>query len=227
MTIYANNFDESKEVVSLAKAPQTSKFSLYKSMGKRVFDIALVTFSLPFAVPLIIFMALAVALYGGSPFYTQTRIGKNGRKFRMLKLRTMVHNADEILARYLDENVEARIEWNATQKLKNDPRITKIGRFLRKTSMDELPQIFNVLFGSMSLVGPRPMMVSQKEAYYGSAYFQMLPGITGFWQIGDRNESAFVGRVSHDEAYYREMSLATDLRVLVKTVSVVFRATGY
>lgn len=176
---------------------------------------------------MIVLLACAIALTGNAPFYTQLRLGKDGKTFRMWKLRTMVRNADAQLESYLKANPRARQEWNNTQKLKNDPRITPLGRMLRKTSVDELPQLFNVLNGTMSLVGPRPMMVDQAPFYHGQAYYNMRPGITGLWQVSDRNDCDFVGRVSYDNTYNRIMSLRTDMRVLWNTVGVVMRATGH
>ena len=172
-------------------------------------------------------MALLVALDGHNPFYSQLRVGKDGKHFRMWKLRTMVHNADVLLESYLDRYPEARAEWDSTQKLKNDPRITFVGRLLRKSSMAELPQLFNVLNGTMSLVGPRPMMVNQQNTYTGHAYYRLRPGITGLWQVSDRNHCKFIGRVQYDEQYDKTLSLKTDLRVLFLTVAVVLRGTGY
>ena len=168
-----------------------------------------------------------MAADGGRAFYSQTRIGRNGRTFRMWKLRTMVPDAEARLREYIATNPAARAEWNATQKLKNDPRITRVGRFLRKSSIDELPQLWNVLTGSMSLVGPRPMMVEQQALYYGHGYYNQRPGITGLWQISDRNESEFAGRVRYDDIYDRCVSLKTDVAILIRTVGVVLRCTGY
>jgi len=129
-------------------------------------------------------------------------------------------------AGYLASNPEAKAEWDHHQKLKSDPRITKTGRILRKTSLDELPQLWNVLMGQMSLVGPRPMMVDQDDLYHGKSYYDLLPGITGFWQTSDRHESSFAARVAFDDAYANEMSLKTDLVTLWRTIAVVFRGTG-
>ncbi|WP_092082483.1 sugar transferase [Poseidonocella sedimentorum] len=199
----------------------------YAAIGKRAFDVALVLLSLPFVIPVIALMALLVALDGHSPFYTQARVGRHGRQFRMLKIRTMVHNADAMLAKCLEQDAALRAEWDATQKLKKDMRITRIGRILRKTSLDELPQLFNVLTGSMSLVGPRPMMPSQEELYPGRSYYRLRPGITGFWQISDRNHCDFRDRSKYDAVYERELSLVTDLAVMWRTFSVVLRGTGY
>jgi exopolysaccharide production protein ExoY len=181
----------------------------------------------PFWLPLMVLGALLVALDGNNPFYTQERIGRNGRVFRIMKLRSMVPGADEVLVNYLVANPEARAEWDATQKLKSDPRITTVGRILRKTSLDELPQLINVLVGDMSLVGPRPIMVNQKALYPGRRYYDMRPGLTGLWQVSDRNDCAFVERVRFDDAYHRIMSFWTDAAILVRTIKVVVRGTGY
>lgn len=198
----------------------------YRGAGKLLLDYVLVLLSLPVALPLIGLLALLVALDGGSPFYWQRRLGRNGAVFHMLKLRTMVLGADEVLIRYLASNPEARREWNDKQKLSKDPRITWIGQILRKTSLDELPQFWNVFRGQMSLVGPRPMMFEQKDLYPGLAYFRMRPGITGRWQISDRNKCSFAERAVFDAVYYRDISLKADIYILFRTVGVVFRGTG-
>lgn len=199
----------------------------YGRFFKRGMDITLVLLSAPVVLPVILLLALAIALTGNMPFYTQLRVGRGGAPFRMWKLRTMVKNADQHLEAYLQKNPDARREWDSTQKLKNDPRITPFGKLLRKTSIDELPQLFNVLNGTMSLVGPRPMMVGQEQYYDGHAYYEMRPGITGLWQVSDRNDCSFQGRVDYDTAYGRQVSLKTDLGILFKTVGVVWRATGH
>ena len=200
----------------------------YRARGKAFLDYVLVLLAIPVVLPLIAIVALLVALGGGgSPFYTQRRLGRNGVVFQMLKIRSMVPEADEVLAAYLASNSEARREWGDKQKLCKDPRVTRIGRILRKTSLDELPQLWNVLRGDMSLVGPRPMTVDQKALYPGRAYFEMRPGITGNWQVSDRNASSFVDRVTFDEKYYRSISLKTDLSLLYRTIWVVIRGTGY
>ena len=200
---------------------------IYRNYGKRLLDVSAVVIASIVVVPLILLLAVAVALDGSSPFYWNDRVGRGGRTFRMLKLRTMVPNADTMLERYLDRNPEARLEWNSTQKLKTDPRITGIGRFLRKTSLDELPQLWNVLIGDMSLVGPRPMMPSQRTLYSGLAYYAVRPGITGPWQVSERNEVEFSKRADFDREYEATISLVNDLRLLVATTRVVVRGTGY
>ena len=200
----------------------------YRAVGKRVFDAACVLLAAPVWVPVVLVCALMIFLRdGGNPFYLQDRVGQGGRVFRMIKLRSMVADADARLEAHLAACPAARAEWDATQKLKRDPRITGIGRIIRKTSIDELPQLVNVLKGDMSLVGPRPFMTSQTALYRGHGYYRLRPGLTGFWQVSDRNHCDFAQRVHFDEAYDRTVSFATDLWVLARTVSVVIRGTGY
>ena len=178
---------------------------------------------------LIILMVLAalISLDGGSPIYLQKRVGRSGRVFHMWKLRSMVMNADALLEQHLARDPALRREWNHTQKLRHDPRIPRIGRIIRKTSLDELPQLWNVLRGDMSLVGPRPMMVDQRALYPGTAYYAMRPGITGIWQTSVRNESSFSERAIFDARYFRELSFVTDLALIARTFRVVLRGTGY
>ncbi len=202
--------------------------SFYRSILKRPLDILLLVLTAPISVPLILSLALFIWLRtGASPFYTQERIGMGGRVFTMVKLRTMVKDADQRLATFLEENPHAKAEWQRTQKLKDDPRITRTGRILRKTSMDELPQLWNVLIGDMSLVGPRPMMVNQKNMYPGRDYYELRPGLTGFWQVSERNDCSFATRAAHDASYNSNVSITTDLAVIAATVAVVLRGTGY
>ena len=191
----------------------------YRRVFKRAFDITAVLVAVPVILPMIAGLALCVSIQGGSPFYAQERVGRDRRVFRMWKLRRM----EACLA----ADAGARREWDETQKLKNDPRITPIGRVLRKCSLDELPQLWNVLIGDMSLVGPRPMMTSQQALYPSTVYYEMRPGITGYWQVSARNESSFADRAVFDSAYDADLSLATDLRVLWRTVHTVTNGTGY
>jgi len=180
MTLHVRvNEDVAVSPTSSVESFKTQTF--YKSYAKRGLDIALVLLFLPIVGPLVLLMAAVTALDGSNPFYSQLRVGKNGRFFRIWKIRTMTVDAEARLESYLNSNPEARAEWNKHQKLKNDPRITTVGRFLRKASLDELPQLFNVLQGSMSLVGPRPMMPEQEQYYFGSAYYSLRPGLTGLW----------------------------------------------
>ena len=198
----------------------------YRRWIKRALDIVLVLMvSLPVALSVAL-LALLVARDGHSPFYAQMRVGQNGRLFKMWKLRTMVVDADRVLEDYLAADPAARREWDHHQKLQNDPRITPVGRFLRMSSIDELPQLWNVLMGDMSLVGPRPMMASQRVLYPGTDYYAMRPGITGLWQVSERNETSFFERAEYDQRYFRQMSLALDVNLMVRTVGVVVKATG-
>ena len=199
----------------------------YRRVFKRALDVTAVLSAVPVVLPLIVGLAVCVSLKGGSPFYAQDRVGKGRRVFRMWKLRSMVVDADARMEACLAADPEARREWDKTQKLKNDPRITPIGRVLRKCSLDELPQLWNVLIGDMSLVGPRPMMTSQEPLYPSTVYYEMRPGITGYWQVSARNESSFADRAVFDTAYDADLSLATDLRVLWRTVHTVTNGTGY
>lgn len=218
----ATRFDAALEEALFA-APANH---FYNNFFKRVFDIALISIVAIPAFLIIAFFALLVALDGKSPIYFQTRVGRNGRTFKMLKLRSMVPNADEMLKSYLAKNPAARAEWDLHQKLKNDPRVTRVGRIIRKTSLDELPQLINVLRGDMSLVGPRPMMVDQQPMYPGSAYFALRPGITGLWQISARNSCSFATRAKYDAEYLRKQSFVTDVKIMFRTVGVVLNGTG-
>ena len=199
----------------------------YRLGLKRLFDVALVLLSLPFVLPFLALIALAiVASDGGNPLFRQERVGKDGRRFQIWKFRSMVVDAEAQLARYLESNPEAKQEWETKQKLSYDPRCTAVGRLLRRTSIDELPQIVNVLAGDMSLVGPRPMMPCQQALYPGQAYYNMRPGMTGAWQVTTRNTSDFSDRAAFDDQYYARVSLVEDLRILAQTIGVVLRGTG-
>lgn len=202
------------------------KGGFYRTFGKRVLDTLIV---LAASVPLLLvvgLLAMFVRRDGGPAFYTQKRIGKDGREFGILKLRTMVPNADAVMEEYLANDPAARAEWDHHQKLRNDPRITAAGRLLRRTSLDELPQLWNVLVGDMSIVGPRPMMLEQRVLYPGTEYYEMRPGITGFWQVSDRHETGFHERAGYDRDYFHQMSFGTDLKTLWQTVAVVLGAKG-
>jgi len=229
MTMQFTNYESTSHAkVSLRHTAfqREAPYGFYRHTFKPWLDSLLIVLAAPLILPVLVAIMLLAMLDGGNPFYTQLRVGRGGRTFRMWKIRTMVPDADARLKAHLAANPAARAEWDATQKLKDDPRITPIGRILRKTSMDELPQLFNVLAGTMSLVGPRPMMVQQELLYPGHTYFDLDPGITGLWQISDRNKCDFVDRVRYDDTYGQTVSLMTDLRILFKTVAVVLRGTG-
>lgn len=209
---------------SLPSVPRRPR--LYRGVGKRMLDIFLVILALPAILPVIALFAVLIARDGHSPFYRQERVGRNGKIFVLWKLRSMVPDAKAALERHLVANPAARAEWDAYQKLSVDPRITEIGHFIRKSSLDEIPQLWNVLKGDMSLVGPRPMMPEQRDIYPGSAYYTLRPGLTGPWQITDRNASTFAQRADYDANYARDVSLVTDAKIIFATVGVVLRCTG-
>ncbi|MDI3337809.1 sugar transferase [Defluviimonas aestuarii] len=204
--------------------------SVYVTHGKRVLDIGLVFLALPVILPVLGIILGITALFGGQPLYSQYRIGRNGAAFRCWKVRTMVPNADRALAAILRDDPVLEQEWRQNQKLAHDPRVTRVGAILRKTSLDELPQLWNVLAGEMSLVGPRPFLPEQQALYdcrpCRASYYAMRPGITGSWQVGRRNRSSFGERALFDDDYSEQISLLTDLSILFRTVGVVLRATG-
>jgi lipopolysaccharide/colanic/teichoic acid biosynthesis glycosyltransferase len=210
-----------------ALAAKARRGGFYRACVKRTLDILMVLLTVPVSATLIGLCALALWIEGGNPFYTQKRIGRGGRLFSIVKLRTMVRDADAALERHLATDPAARAEWDSLQKLRNDPRVTPVGRLLRATSLDELPQLINVLRGDMSIVGPRPMMPEQ-AVMYGEmrAYEALRPGITGLWQISTRNNSRFSYRQEVDAAYERSLTLSLDVTILARTVGVVLRGTG-
>jgi len=200
----------------------------YALTAKRALDVVVSLAMIVAALPVMILLALALWLESGNPFYSQPRLGRNGRVFRMFKLRTMVRGADALLARCLAADPALNAEWQRSQKLKNDPRITGLGRLVRMTSMDELPQLFNVLRGDMSLVGPRPMLPDQLPLYlHPDAYLALRPGLSGLWQVTARNDKDFDTRAILDRRYARRLSFWLDLRILLATLRAVFRGTGY
>ncbi len=228
MTLHVRQTLQGNEIKTLVNSAFTTQEarSVYRDTFKRGLDILLVLMA---AFPVLIVVgicALLVSRDGGGAFYKQTRVGRFGKTFTMWKLRSMVNNADAALQKHLAANPAARHEWDRNQKLQHDPRITKIGHILRKTSLDELPQLWNVLKGDMSLVGPRPMMVDQQAIYPGSAYYALRPGLTGFWQISARNESSFAERAQYDADYLSKVTFTQDLSVIWKTLSVVTKGTG-
>ena len=207
---------------------QTDLRGIYALFGKRWVDIAGAVLLLVTFAPLILFMAVALRFQRGPVLFGHQRVGRDGHSFKCLKFRSMVPDAAERLQALLDSDAEARREWELTRKLVNDPRITPVGRFLRKTSLDELPQLLNVLRGDMSLVGPRPGPESELELYGPArdAYLSVRPGLTGLWQVSGRNDISYATRVAMDEDYARSFNLKTDLTILARTALVVLGATG-
>jgi len=204
--------------------------NVYRSYGKRALDIGFVLISAPVVLPLLALILLATWIEGGSPLYVQRRIGRCGREFRCWKVRTMVRDADAALARLIADDETVAREWALNQKLADDPRITRLGRFLRKSSLDELPQLLNVVNGTMTLVGPRPFLPDQQVLYADgrreASYYDLVPGISGLWQVSRRSAGSFGERARYDEEYAQRMSLLFDIEILWLTAGVVLRATG-
>ena len=202
----------------------------FSEATKRVFDVAASAALLTILAPLLIILAAIVRLDGGPAFYSHKRIGRGGRPFAILKFRSMVTDAAAHLERQLAADRALAEEWATRRKLAKDPRVTRIGRILRATSLDELPQLLNVLRGDMSLVGPRPVLVEELDIYYGpagrAAYVSVRPGITGLWQVSGRSETSYEARVAYDIRYVEERSLIGDIRLLVLTVPSVLWQRG-
>jgi lipopolysaccharide/colanic/teichoic acid biosynthesis glycosyltransferase len=198
---------------------------------KRSIDVLLVLASAPVLLPVLLIVAALVQFNSPGPiFFSHRRIRRGGAFFSMWKFRTMCVNSAEVLERYLSEHPEARREWNKTHKLREDPRVTPIGQFLRRYSLDELPQIWNVVTGTMSLVGPRPIVAAEVEKYRDSFdhYCRVTPGLTGLWQVSGRSKLSYDERVALDRQYVEYWSLSGDLKILGRTLSsVVTREDAY
>jgi lipopolysaccharide/colanic/teichoic acid biosynthesis glycosyltransferase len=204
---------------------QTGRYRI----AKRIFDVTISILLLPLLGILMIVIGTVVALTSGLPvFYRQHRLGQHGKVFRIFKFRTMRNNADQALAEFLLHHPESRHEWQQTQKIKRDPRITRLGRFLRDTSLDEIPQIINVLRGEMSLVGPRPIVQAERCRYAEryAFYSAAVPGVTGVWQVSGRCNVSYEDRVRMDEDYVRHWSLLRDIVILLRTPRSVIRRDG-
>lgn len=231
------NIDESQVIInkqiniqeSISKKVNIKDFG-YR-FAKRTMDIFAGLVGVITLIPLtvIIYIANIITKNKGPLFYTEEkRIGKDGKLFTMYKYRSMVVNADEKLKKYLAENEEARKEYKKYKKLKKDPRITKVGEFIRKTSIDELPQLVNVLIGNMSLVGPRPYLPREKDdmKHYYNCIIQSKPGITGLWQVSGRSETSFDERLSLDYTYNQSKGMKCDTKILIQTAFKVFKKEG-
>lgn len=203
-------------------AKRTSRFC------KRVFDIIGSASIIVLLSPVLAILAYLVSKDGGAAIYGHERVGQNGKKFKCLKFRSMVVNSQEVLQGLLENNAEARAEWAKDFKLKDDPRITAVGKFIRKTSLDELPQLFNVIKGEMSLVGPRPIIEKELERYAGDVdyYLMAKPGMTGLWQVSGRNDVDYETRVYFDAWYVKNWSMWNDIAILFKTIGVVVKRDG-
>ncbi len=221
---YIENID-----LTMAK-PKMQRDGVYLSSGKRFLDIFCVLVFGPVAIPFILLIWVGAFLNGGSGFYAQPRVGRNGVIFNCWKIRTMSVDADEELAKMIEEDTEIANEWRSNQKLRKDPRITRFGQFLRASSIDELPQLWNILVGDMSFIGPRPFTPDQQALYDGAvsnaAYYLLRPGLSGLWQVQSRNVGNFKDRVQFDEKYAKSISFFSDLKIALWTVVVVFRVSG-
>ncbi|AJK46433.1 undecaprenyl-phosphate galactose phosphotransferase RfbP [Burkholderia plantarii] len=214
------------EVMMLRVQNNLTRFSA--KVLKRIFEVAAGGFLMLMLLPVFALLTLLVAKDGGSAFFGHTRIGQNGRKFKCYKFRSMVLDADTVLKALLERDPAARAEWERDFKLKHDVRVTRIGALLRKTSLDELPQLWNVLRGEMSLVGPRPVVEKEIERYGDAAAYYLLakPGMTGLWQVSGRNDTDYARRVFLDAWYVRNWSLRSDISILFKTIGVVLHRDG-
>lgn len=217
-----------REFVALSKS-RSGLLDVRAQRIKRVFDIFSTSLLIVLALPFAVAISLAIVLETRGPvFFGHTRTGKGGRHFRLWKFRSMVVDADAVLKRHLDQHPAQVSEWLRIHKLKNDPRVTRVGRLLRRSSLDELPQLWNVLRGEMSLIGPRPI-VEEEIAMYGQAfslYSQVSPGLTGLWQVSGRNNTSYLERTEQDSKYIRNWTIWMDAAVLLKTVQVVLRGHG-
>jgi exopolysaccharide production protein ExoY len=196
---------------------------------KRAFDVVAASIGIVALLPLFLFLIALVKITDPGPaFYGHARIGRGGRSFACLKFRTMMVNGDEVLAAHLRDNPAARDEWLATRKLRNDPRVTRVGHVLRKLSLDELPQLLNILQGDMSIVGPRPVVHAELEHYgpFADCYLKSRPGLTGLWQVSGRSDVSYEARVAFDRQYIENWSLAGDLRIILLTVPAVCLSRG-
>jgi undecaprenyl-phosphate galactose phosphotransferase len=198
---------------------------------KRPFDVIFSTIALILTLPLYPIIALAIKLTDGGPiFFSHERVGFRGKKFKVIKFRTMYVNAEERLKEILEQDPKLKIEWEKNFKLKNDPRITPIGKFLRKTSLDELPQFFNVLKGDMSVVGPRPVVEEELKKHYGDNakyYLMVKPGITGYWQVEGRSDvNNYEERVKMDIWYIKNLSFWLDIKIILKTIKAMLTGKG-
>ena len=222
---------ETTNLIPLERNLQRNRIILkLEKFVKRAIDIIGSIVGIIFLIPLTIVIGIANLILKdkGPIFYTQERIGKNGKHFKMYKYRSMVVGADEKLREYLAENEEAREEYAKYKKLKHDPRITKMGAFLRKTSLDEFPQFINILKGEMSLVGPRPYLPREREEINGFFNYIMSckPGLTGFWQVHGRSDVTFTDRLDMDMKYYYTHDLKMDIKILKDTFVNVVKKEG-
>jgi lipopolysaccharide/colanic/teichoic acid biosynthesis glycosyltransferase len=223
--LFSNNF-EKKKISRNQQFFDKKKASL---IFKRSVDLVGASLALALFFPLMLLIAAVMkATTPGPVLFAHRRLGKDGRTFHCLKFRSMMTNSAEVLARHLAENEPARVEWARDHKLRNDPRITWLGRFLRRSSLDELPQLINVVMGDMSLVGPRPIVLDEVAKYgrYITHYTSVTPGITGLWQISGRSDMSYRRRVAIDTSYVRNRSTRLDMAIMLRTLPAVLQARG-
>lgn len=230
----AENFPAGAASVSGGEETSIASLSYWQEPAiggivKRVVDIVISAMAILWLAPLFVLVSLAIKYSSPGPiFFSHRRVGFKGQTFPCIKFRTMVPNGDRVLNDYLAANPAARVEWDRTHKLKDDPRVTSIGAVLRKTSLDELPQLFNVIAGDMSLVGPRPVTPDELVSYGPDAqlYARTRPGITGAWQVSGRSDVTFDGRVALDVEYVRNWSMKGDFTIIARTVPAVLLRRG-
>ena len=219
-----------RDIAGIVAFSSTNYLTKIQSLvAKRAFDIAIIIFSLPLSLPVSLLVALFVKLTSPGPIlYGHKRVGLNGKDFKCWKFRSMYTDADKQLKKILKENPEMRKQWQKERKLENDPRVTPFGKFIRKTSLDELPQLLNIFIGQMSFVGPRPVMQDELERYGKKADYilSVLPGLSGMWQTSGRSDTAYEDRVTLDAYYIQNWSIWLDIWILIKTVWVVLGGKG-
>ncbi|ATG45406.1 sugar transferase (plasmid) [Phaeobacter piscinae] len=221
------NFDNLRSPVGCEQAAPR-RIGLYAIIGKRLLDILLALILFPLLSPVIALLWMISRRDGGPGFFGHTRIGKDGTTFTCWKIRTMIHGAEDVLAEHLKTDAKAAQEWARDRKLSRDPRITGLGLFLRRSSLDELPQIWNVLRGDMSFVGPRPIVRCELSKYGSAApiYLSQKPGITGLWQVSGRNDVSYEDRVSFDIDYLARRTFSFDIKLILLTGLSVIGRTG-
>ncbi len=211
-----------------SSAQSTTRRRVHERLSKRSIDIVGALAGLLFFIPLFALVYLLVRMDGGPAIFAHSRVGRDGTSFKCYKFRSMVVDADRKLAEYLARDPAARLEWERHFKLVDDPRITPVGRALRKTSLDELPQLWNVLKGDMSLVGPRPIVTAEGARYQDNivCYYSCRPGITGLWQVSGRNDVDYESRVGLDVSYVKNWSLLLDAAIIMRTIGIVITRKG-
>lgn len=218
-----------QSALSLSKPVHPFNFDAFGSLAYRACNLLAALLILLLISPLLLVIAWFIWRVDGAPIvFGHYRVGRDGKLFRCLKFRTMVRDSEDVLARLLRDDADARAQWQSERKLRDDPRVTPIGRFLRKTSLDELPQLVNVVRGEMNLVGPRPIVVQELRLYgaYKHHYLSVKPGLTGLWQVSGRSDTTYEERVQLDRRYVEKRTAWLDFQILLRTALVVLRGDG-